>query len=237
MTTPLETPSTTTQPALVLLYGTPGATQVWRPLDRDAVVVGRSRGCDLALESPAVSSIHCVISRVAGGYSIRDCGSRAGTRLNGESVEEASLHDGDLVQVGPFSFRVALPAVRKAGQAWSDEPRYVRLQRKRRNLAELALSLRQRLRELRRGGVTGAVRPPVSERTNTGSGLLQRSRHYERRLLQLEQAERDLSRERDVFAREQSAFEARVQAAERELAFRRAELEAEIARRRQGLSQ
>jgi pSer/pThr/pTyr-binding forkhead associated (FHA) protein len=222
-----------TQPALILLYGTPGATQVGRLLDRDAILVGRSRGCDLVLESPAVSSIHCVVSRSAGGYSIRDCASRAGTRLNGEPVEEASLHDGDLVQIGPFSFRVALPVVRKVGAVPSDEPRQVRLERKRRSLVELALALRRRLHQLRQGEAQQAAGGAALAAKR--SGVRPRSRDYEQRLLQVEQAERDLSRQRDLFTREQAAFQARIQAVERELAFRKAEVEAEAARRRQEL--
>jgi pSer/pThr/pTyr-binding forkhead associated (FHA) protein len=223
-------PTTASPAALVLLYGMPGVTYRVRPLDRDAILVGRSRGCDLLLEAPDVSSLHCVITRGAGGYAIRDCGSRAGTRLNGEAVEEAGLHDGDLVQIGPFSFRVQLPA-RKTGVATSAEVRQVRLERKRRNLARLALAQRRRIQQLEKALAGGPIKSRAfAELAAQASGLRQRVKDFQQRLQQLEQAERHLSRDREALAQEQLAVQARARAAEVELARGRAELAAEAAR-------
>ena len=219
------------QPALVLLYGTPGSSHMCCPLDRDATVVGKSRGCDLCLTAPDVSSVHCVLTRGAGAWSIRDCASRAGTRLNGEPVEEASLHDGDLVQIGPFSFRVVLPPQRKTVPGQPPEPRHLRLERKRHNLIRLALAQRHRLRELQRALTGGLPSRAVLDLTMKASGLRQRLREFQQRLQQMEQGERDLSRDRELLAREQGAFREHVQAAEADLARRQAELDAEVARR------
>src|SRR4051812_4398221 len=102
-----EEPVDQKRPALVLLYG--NSEKKRRLLDRDVLIVGRARGCDIGLDAPDVSSLHCVITRGPYGYTVRDCGSRAGTRLNGDAVEEATLRDEDVLQVGPFSFRVHLP--------------------------------------------------------------------------------------------------------------------------------
>ena len=96
------------RPALVLLYG--NTSKKHRNLDRDVIIVGRARGCDVGLDAPDVSSIHCLIYRSTGGFSIRDCQSRSGTKVNGSPVRDAVLQDTDLLQVGPFSFRVHLPA-------------------------------------------------------------------------------------------------------------------------------
>ena len=131
------------QPALVVLHG--GAPNTCRPLDRDVLTVGRARGADIGLDAPDVSSLHCVIWRGSVGYQIRDCGSRAGTKVNGDLVHESVLRDGDVLQVGPFSFRVQLPG--GASPAASREVRYKHLERSRRNLARLALALRQKLRD------------------------------------------------------------------------------------------
>jgi len=130
------------QPALVVLHG--GAADTCRPLDRDVVTVGRARGADIGLDAPDVSSVHCVIWKSSIGYQIRDCGSRAGTKLNGDMIQESVLHDGDVLQVGPFSFRVQLPAGAKVP---SREARAKHLEHSRRNLARLALALRQRLKD------------------------------------------------------------------------------------------
>src|SRR5947209_4703951 len=49
------------RPALELLYGS--CEKKRRVLDRDVLIVGRARGCDIGLEAPDVSSLHCVITR------------------------------------------------------------------------------------------------------------------------------------------------------------------------------
>jgi pSer/pThr/pTyr-binding forkhead associated (FHA) protein len=100
-------PFDATKPGLVLLYG--NISRKYRYLDRDVLVIGRARGCDFGLEAPDISSIHCIINRVGAGFALRDCQSRSGTKINGNQVREAVLRDGDLLQLGPFSFRVNLP--------------------------------------------------------------------------------------------------------------------------------
>lgn len=103
-------------PYLELLYDT--APQPRRyPVQHDALVIGRSRGCDLILEAPDISSVHCVLARTHQGWSIRDCHSRAGIKVNGEPVEEIPLQGDDLLQIGPFSFRFHLPPAPKGTSA------------------------------------------------------------------------------------------------------------------------
>jgi chromosome segregation protein len=74
---------------------------------------------------------------------LRDCTGRGGTRLNGQSVTDAVLSDGDILQVGTFSFEVRLPAGQAAPVTDACQRR---LERSRRNLAYLALGLRKKLR-------------------------------------------------------------------------------------------
>src|SRR5207244_177842 len=97
-----------TQPALLVQHG--NTAQKHRPLDRAGVTLGQARGCDIELDAPEVSSIHCIITRGLDGLYIRDCSSRMGTRVNGERIKEGYLHDADILQVGPFSFQVYLAA-------------------------------------------------------------------------------------------------------------------------------
>src|SRR5579885_1944175 len=68
------------QPALVVKYG--NSEKRLLPLDKTATVLGRGRGCDIELNGPEVSAVHCVITRDAAGLYLRDCQSRAGTRVN-----------------------------------------------------------------------------------------------------------------------------------------------------------
>jgi pSer/pThr/pTyr-binding forkhead associated (FHA) protein len=98
-----------TQPALIVQHG--NTAQKERPIDRAGMTLGQARGCDIELDAPEVSNIHCVITRGPDGLYIRDCNSRTGTRVNGERIREAYLHDDDVLQIGPFSFQIYLPKV------------------------------------------------------------------------------------------------------------------------------
>ncbi len=155
-----------TKPSLILVHGTTARCN--RLLDQDALLIGRARGCDLGLDAPDISHAHCVISRQPDGFRIRDLGSRAGTRVNGNKIREERLTDGDLLQIGPFSFRVHLPGAAPARPA-ADERLIQRLQRSRKNLVRQALRLRQALRQRPAAAPANGV-PPVAIRQQL-SGL------------------------------------------------------------------
>jgi pSer/pThr/pTyr-binding forkhead associated (FHA) protein len=87
-----------------------------RSLDRDVTTIGRARGSDLCLEANEISVLHCIIYRTADGYRVRDCNSRCGTRVNGESVKTHLLHDTDIINLGPFSFEFCFP---KTAPSWT----------------------------------------------------------------------------------------------------------------------
>lgn len=133
-------------PALIVTYG--ATPRKHRPLDRDVLVIGQHRSCDLGLGSPEVSPVHCLVFRSREGWRVRDCGGRGGTRLNGRPVQESRLCDGDTLQIGPFSFQAHLPpeAIKPRGEPAIDLAGLARLRRSRRHLARLALALRRRLR-------------------------------------------------------------------------------------------
>jgi chromosome segregation ATPase len=199
------------KPGLVLLYG--NTSKKYRYLDRDVLVIGRARGCDMGLDAPDVSSLHCVISRAGTGFAIRDCQSRSGTKINGNPIREAVLHDGDLLQLGPFSFRVNLPLGCSAPAARSS--RLHHLERSRRNFARIAMRLRKlvTLKEVPAPTVADS-QLALSQLSKQASGLKLRLREYDQRLHALENAERDLSRDRDALARDRALLEERRKEAE-----------------------
>jgi predicted component of type VI protein secretion system len=169
--------------------------------------------------------------RVAGGFLIRDCSSRAGIRVNGESVAEAGLRDGDMVQIGPFSFRAQLPQARQPLAGPVVESRQARLERKRANLVRLALAQRRRLQQLERALADGPVRSrEFAQLAMTASGLRRRVREFQQRLAQLEEGERELLRSQENLRGEQLAVQEHARQAEAELARGRAELAREAAR-------
>ncbi len=68
--------------------------------------IGRSPGLQLVLQSAHVSKAHAEIYTDGVALRVRDLGSRNGTFLNREQVTDAPLHDGDVLHLGDFEFRV-----------------------------------------------------------------------------------------------------------------------------------
>lgn len=71
-------------------------------LDSDLTTAGRHPESDIFLDDVTVSRRHAEFYRTAHGFTVRDVGSLNGTYVNRERIEEASLADGDEVQVGKF---------------------------------------------------------------------------------------------------------------------------------------
>lgn len=71
-------------------------------LDMDLTTAGRSVSGDIFLDDVTVSREHVQFIRDGVTFSVRDAGSLNGTYLNRERVVEASLTDGDEVQIGKY---------------------------------------------------------------------------------------------------------------------------------------
>jgi len=72
--------------------------------------IGRAQGLQLVLPSNHVSKAHAEIYSDGLTLRVRDLGSRNGTFLNRETVTDGPLHDGDVLHVGDYEFRVAREA-------------------------------------------------------------------------------------------------------------------------------
>jgi len=70
--------------------------------------IGRRQDCDFCIPLSMVSRKHCEINFDHDQVMIRDFGSRNGTYLNGQRIEEASAKAGDLLQVGPVRFVIQI---------------------------------------------------------------------------------------------------------------------------------
>jgi EAL domain-containing protein (putative c-di-GMP-specific phosphodiesterase class I) len=68
--------------------------------------IGRAPGLQLVLPSSHVSKTHAEIYSDGLTLRVRDLGSRNGTFLNREAVSDGALHDGDVLHVGDYEFRV-----------------------------------------------------------------------------------------------------------------------------------
>lgn len=74
--------------------------------NHDTLLVGRSRSAQLALtDDPHFSRHHFLLELNPPRGYVRDLGSRNGTLLNGQSIKEAPLRDGDIISAGKTQIR------------------------------------------------------------------------------------------------------------------------------------
>ncbi len=77
--------------------------------EQGPVYIGRQMGCEVFLPDVAVSRKHAVINKVQDeNWRIEDLGSSNKTLLNGDSVSNSALTDGDVLQIGDFIIEVHL---------------------------------------------------------------------------------------------------------------------------------
>jgi hypothetical protein len=150
--------------------------------------------------------------RRASGWLLRDCSGRPGTRVNGRTVQEAELEDGDVIQVGAFSFEVRLP-VDPATKGVLPAPVLIeRLQRSRRHLGRLALRLRKRLGDrLLLEQADAWLKLERAELNQQVETLRLHQREYELRMTRLELSERDLATDRATLDKEERTLQEEIQ--------------------------
>jgi hypothetical protein len=77
------------------------------PLDKDYLVVGRERTCDVRFDDPCVSRTHAVLRRRGNTVYVEDLGSAAGTFVNGQAAAPAcELHTGDTLTFATVEARL-----------------------------------------------------------------------------------------------------------------------------------
>jgi pSer/pThr/pTyr-binding forkhead associated (FHA) protein len=82
----------------------------------ETVLLGRSRGCDLALRSPDASRRHAEIALAGSDWMLRDLDSTNGTFVNGERVTERALRPGDRIEIGSDAITFCEVGVEVASQ-------------------------------------------------------------------------------------------------------------------------
>jgi adenylate cyclase len=76
------------------------------PLLRPVMVVGRRESCDVPLNFPNISGIHCEFALRDGYWSIRDLNSTNGIKVNGTRVQSRPLKPGDEIAIGKRRFTI-----------------------------------------------------------------------------------------------------------------------------------
>lgn len=205
-----DEPFDPTKPALIVVYG--ATRRKYRPLVGEVVVIGRGPCCDIGLISPEVAPVHALITHGPEGWMIRDCSGRA-TRVNGRSVTREPLRNGDVIQIGTFSFEAHLPedaspaAKPRQGTVVSPaaplgDAERAKLQASRQRLADLALSLRRRLREhLEEAKVLGRNQHDLDQIERRLRSAHQDQMARQARLAAQEKEQQQRGEELDAFAR------------------------------------
>lgn len=70
------------------------------PLRQGEMTIGSDPGCDIHIDSLAIEGRHASITTTGSDSVIRDLGSPGGTFVNNARIQEHTLKDRDLVQVG-----------------------------------------------------------------------------------------------------------------------------------------
>jgi CRP-like cAMP-binding protein len=91
-----------------LIQENEGVRSAVLPLCRAVLLVGRDPDSNLYLDDTGVSKNHASIFFTDDSYVLRDNGSTNGSIVNGVKVGEHKLAHGDLIQFGPYRFKVDL---------------------------------------------------------------------------------------------------------------------------------
>src|SRR5881275_557857 len=76
------------------------ADLVTHELTRDVITIGSAPLNHIVIDDPGVSAQHAILARVADSYWLKDLRSTNGTQVNGVSISDAELKDGDKIQFG-----------------------------------------------------------------------------------------------------------------------------------------
>jgi pSer/pThr/pTyr-binding forkhead associated (FHA) protein len=92
---------------ILVLFKKNGSQKIF-PLPSNVTTIGRRHSCDLQIPLTHVSKRHCQLSHNKGVLRVRDLGSRNGTYLNGNRIDEEVVRPGDYIGVGPVTFAMQI---------------------------------------------------------------------------------------------------------------------------------
>lgn len=86
-----------------------------RPIASDRFLIGSGKRCDLRLGG-SVPPLHCIIYRDGGDVWLDAIAAQPAIKVNGRVAQCVRLHDGDLIEIASFHFRLrcALPTASSA---------------------------------------------------------------------------------------------------------------------------
>ena len=84
---------------------------------RCVTLLGSRKGCKIVLKRKTVAPAHVAIVNTGAHVYAVDLVTKHGTQLNGLKMEHEELHDGDMLQIGAWSFRVDIANPTRSDQA------------------------------------------------------------------------------------------------------------------------
>lgn len=106
---------------LIVVQGKPEGKTI--PITGPVFRVGRGLDCHLRPNSEEVSRAHTEITLTETEAIVRDLGSRNGTRINGKLLTGShTLKSGELLQIGPLTFAIAIQGATADVAAPADRP-------------------------------------------------------------------------------------------------------------------
>jgi pSer/pThr/pTyr-binding forkhead associated (FHA) protein len=82
-------------------------------VNQPEVIVGRHSHAEVRLALPDISRRHCRLVFEEQQWRVYDLDSLNGVFVNGERMQEATLYDGDHLQLGTFIFRIEHAVMRE----------------------------------------------------------------------------------------------------------------------------
>ncbi len=165
------------------------------PVTGPLTLIGEAPGCEVRLNVDGVAPLHCALAWGPDGLVLRDLAGQ-GTLVNGRPVSAGPLHDGDTLAVGPFHFRLSVPA------GHSPEREAQELEREALRVQAAAVVAQQ------------AALAEEEERLEQRRAALQRQEeqlagHLEERRERLLELQRRVREEREALRKERAAHEER----------------------------
>jgi len=74
--------------------------------------IGRGLDCDVILTDPLSSRVHAIVTCSEGDWWVRDAGSRNGTYVSNQKIDEARLTEGGVLRIGSAEFEFRQTAAR-----------------------------------------------------------------------------------------------------------------------------
>lgn len=92
------------------------------------IVIGRQSDVQLPLDGEGISVIHCALEERDGEWFLADLGSEGGTKRNGESILDAPVKSGDVIEIGEYKieFYIGVPKPKAAPPAAVAPPQPVK---------------------------------------------------------------------------------------------------------------